>query len=59
MKKAKRYHLELSSEQGEIFTELADRMNITLSTVVKLLLQDKYIACKIGETPVLIIGFDK
>ncbi|GAH84715.1 unnamed protein product [marine sediment metagenome] len=57
--KAKRYHMELSSEQGKVFAELADRMNITLSTVVKLLLQDKYLSCKIGNAPVLVIDFDE
>ena len=57
--KAKRYHLELSREQGVVFSELADRMNVTLSTVVKLLLQDKYLSCKSGANPVLILDFDE
>ena len=56
--KPKRFHLELSSEQGQAFTELAERMNITLSTLVKLLLMDKYLSLKSGKYPMLVIDFD-
>jgi len=36
--KPKRFHVDLSPEQGESFTELAEKMGLTLNAVVKLFL---------------------
>ena len=57
--KAKRYHIELSSEQGKLLTEVANRMDVTLSLLVKLLLQNKYMALKQGKAPVVCLMIDK
>ena len=54
----KRYHIELSPEQGRVLSEVAARMSITLSLLVKLLLQDKYMALRAGKAPVVCLMID-
>ena len=40
--KPKRFHVDLSPEQGESFTELAEKMGLTLNAVVKLFLMQPW-----------------
>ena len=41
-KKKLRYHVDLSLEMGKSFTDLAEKMGLTLSAVVKLFLMDDF-----------------
>ena len=54
--KSKRYHVELSVEQGEVFSMIADRMDLTLSTVVKLMLVENWLKYRSGGKVVLSMG---
>lgn len=56
MPKEKRYTVELGNEMGKDLTDLAKEMEINLSSLVRMLLSDKWRAYKNGGIDYVYIG---
>ena len=55
-KKKVRYHVDLSEDMGKSFTELAEKMGLTLSAVVKLFLMDDWQKLQVSGFDYIYLG---
>ena len=55
VKKA-RYHVDLSEEMGKDLTEIADKMGLSLSAVVKLMLMQNWMKYRVNGFDYLYLG---